>query len=522
MNLNMSERWIAGLAALMGVSGTCHAQAEIWRTESKTVGDLYGTSRLGPDLDGDGLPELLISGPGGTCSSQYDGYVSLVSVRSGELFRWCGAGAAYFGNAHDWIGDVDGGGVADVVIAEPYYYEPSKFGRDTGRIQVYSTETRSLLYEVVGTQGSGSFGAPACKLDDIDGDGVADFFVGAPSYGWNGDGQVWAFSGKTGTQVWTDVGSSASYFGSRIASLGDIDGDGVGDCIAHGEPTDLGEVRVYSGATGAILHQLVGSGAFDTLGWALATPGDLDGDGLADVVCSGAAPSTSGHVDAYSGVTGAPIWKISGPPPPPKGLGEAFGNFVCCVGDINQDGFDDLLVTSWYDDHDGRDVGRVDLISGRNQRSLYRFYAGMAGLASFGNLLQRGVDFDGDGFEDMLIGTSWGGRNKSKGGHIAIYAGNDLFLQADPLKPGSAETVIVDLRGGEPSTLGLIALSAIDGAPLFEPLLVTAFDANGEIQLQADTDPSVSGHDFTIVAYAVNRAGRGPLMDSSTQTVEVQ
>ena len=90
------------------------------------------------------------------------------------------------------------------------------------------------------------------------------------------------------------------------------------------------------------------------------------------------------------------------------------------------------------------------------------------------------------------------------------------------LEPGSSETVTLDLRRAEPGRLGLVALIAVDGMPLFEPLAVTPFDANGEIQLLADTDPSVSGHDFTLVGYAENSLGRGPLMVSSTQTVSVQ
>jgi hypothetical protein len=320
----------------------------------------------------------------------------------------------------------------------------------------------------------------------------------------------------------TDQGTFESDLGVRIARLGDVNGDGIGDCVAAAEPNDLGQVRVDSGSDGTRLLTLVGSGVGDLLGHAIGGAGDLDGDGIDDLLCSGLYPRGEGHVDAYSVVTGKRIWRIDGKYAPPFSYGEGFGAYVEALGDINGDGDADLLVSVAEDDHDGRNVGRVDLVSGRTHRSLFRFYAGLKGLYRHGTVIRRGVDFNGDGGEDYLIGTYYGGSNKAKGGHVAIFSANDLWLQADPLKPTSSETVTVDLRGGEPSSLGLIALTAVDGVAQFETLLVTAFDSNGEIQLLADTDPSVSGHDFEILAYAENRSGRGPLMVSSPQTVEVQ
>jgi hypothetical protein len=82
--------------------------------------------------------------------------------------------------------------------------------------------------------------------------------------------------------------------------------------------------------------------------------------------------------------------------------------------------------------------------------------------------------------------------------------------------------VVVDLRGGEPALLGLIAVVAVDGTATFVPVLVAPFDANGELQITADIDPSVSGMDITLMAWAQNRNGRGPLMDATPFVVSVQ
>ena len=109
-----------------------------------------------------------------------------------------------------------------------------------------------------------------------------------------------------------------------------------------------------------------------------------------------------------------------------------------------------------------------------------------------------------------------------KSGKAFVYALNDLYLQPEPLDPVPGDTVVVDLRGGKPNSLGLIALIDVSGTPLFAPLLLAPFDANGELQICADIDSSLSGLDFTILGFAQNRAGRGPLMDSLAATVSVQ
>ncbi len=517
MNIRTARSITLVMSIGLIMMGTARGQQRIWFLDSKTLGEYFGPTQVGPDVDGDGLPELLIGASYGACVNSDDGYAAIVSTRNGELHRWCGSGGKAFGGSRAWVGDVDGGGIDDVAIGEPLYYDPVFWGRDTGRIQIYSTETKQLLYEIIGTQMDGRLGSPIVSMDDVDGDGVRDLLVGASSYGTSHQGQIWVYSMKSGSQVWTRTGSFQSSFGLRVMGIGDVDGDGVGDCATAtdpiGSPT---RVLVYSGTNGSQLLQVDGAAGGYVVNLSLAAPADLDGDGVDDFVFGGTDPNGDGYLDAYSVVTGAQIWRI------PGANAELFGAYSCAVGDINHDGFDDFLVTSAYDDHDGKDVGRVDLVSGRSHRSLFRFYAGLAGLQKYGTVLTRGVDFNGDSFEDLIIGTAYGGKNKSQGGSVGIYAGNDVFLQADPRLPTAPETVTVDFRGGEPFTLGLIALTAIDSVSLFAPLMLTSFDANGELQLLADTDPSVSGHDFTITGYAENPSGRGPLMVSTTQTVSVQ
>ncbi len=498
------------------------AQVRIEYIESTISGEAFGHTSVGPDLDGDGVFDLLISAPVGSCSIGFEGYAITHGFGGSELDRWCGSSIGSAFGASAWIGDVDGGGVADLAIGERDYDDPVKYGRNAGRVQVYSSETGALLYEKIGTQTDARLGVPVAACDDLDLDGVTDFLVAGVGYGSNGDGRVLVVSSVTGKTIRSHSGAFQADLGYRICALRDVDGDGVGDYALSADQPTSGRVHVYSGLSGTKLRHFDSStGGGDAFGSAVAAPGDLDGDGLADILISGGEPLLAGRVEAYSVASGALLWSIAGAGSGTK-IGEWYGQYTCAVGDINQDGFEDFMIAAGWDDHDGKDAGRVDLVSGRFLRPLYRFYPGIDGITEYGHALTRGVDFNGDGFEDLVIGTPYGGTTEAEGGHVGIYAGNDLFLQADPLSPTSAETVTVDLRGAEPFKLGMIALVAVDGVPVFESLHLTAFDADAEIQLLADTDPSVSGHDFTILGYAQNRAGRGPLMVSNPQTVSVQ
>ena len=192
------------------------------------------------------------------------------------------------------------------------------------------------------------------------------------------------------------------------------------------------------------------------------------------------------------------------------------------VPDVNGDGWSDYVISSTNDGQRGYLAGSVALISGRTLRPLFRFYPPIERVQYYGTVLAPCADFNGDGILDLVIGTTNGGKFESQGGHVAIYAGNDLWLQAESPTPADGDTVVVDLRGGEPALLGLVALVAVDGTPLFETLLLASFDVNGELQLCGDIDASLSGMEFKLMAWAQNRAGRGRLMDATPFVVTVQ
>src|SRR5262249_48166884 len=137
-------------------------------------------------------------------------------------------------------------------------------------------------------------------------------------------------------------------FGGAVAGFGDVDGDGVVDMLVsapYEDPTqdvDLGAVYLISGATGAVLQHQLGTHDRDLFGWQVCTPGDLDGDGVTDFLV-GAADSVfntaPGKVYAYSGATGASLFTLQGRP-----ADLFWGRVVRAVGDVDADGVGDFGV----------------------------------------------------------------------------------------------------------------------------------------------------------------------------------
>src|SRR5688572_23551830 len=121
----------SGLLAGVGTSEVA-AQERIWFADSDTKGELFGWMRVGPDLDGDGVPEFTLSASYGACTQPNQGWVSVHSLANGELQCWCGTGASTGFSGGVWVGDVDGLGVPDVVIGEPYYDDPRSEERRVG------------------------------------------------------------------------------------------------------------------------------------------------------------------------------------------------------------------------------------------------------------------------------------------------------------------------------------------------------------------------------------------------------
>jgi len=258
--------------------------------------------------------------------------------------------------------------------------------------------------------------------------------------------------------------------------------------------------------------------ALEALGAFMSDAGDWNNDGFGDVMTW--VQQGDGMLRIYSPATRQMLFEYAYTQASGK-ITDDWGKFFRRVGDVDADGVEDYAIGVQFDDHDGVDSGRVDLVTGRDFRVLYRFYPGYD-KGGFGRGLASGQDLDGDGIKDLAISAPYQRYSIPKSGKVFVYALNDLYLQAEPMAPVVGDTVVVDLRAGPPGLLGMVVLTDASGTPLFAPLLVAPFDVNGELQLSADVDASLSGLDFTLLGLSQNRKGRGPLMDSLRVTVSIQ
>jgi len=250
-------------------------------------------------------------------------------------------GAGRFGAAVAGAGDVNGDGYSDVVAGAPAASTSrGEVGLFLGGPGGPAAVADAIL---VGPDADGQFGFSVAGAGDLDGDGLADVAVGAPATD-RSVGRVHVFYGaETGFSTapalsLAGLTSGGGVFGHAVAGLGDGDGDGFDDLAvgAFGVDGRRGRVAVFlGGATG-----LVGStrtnvdgpyGGEGDFGWALASAGDVDGNGRPDLaVGAPGADTRSGRAYLFRGAAGGvgttALVTLVGPP------GGAFGRAVAQVG----------------------------------------------------------------------------------------------------------------------------------------------------------------------------------------------
>lgn len=188
-------------------------------------------------------------------------------------------------------------------------------------------EPVDIVHEWRGENKGDMFGWIARRVGDVDGDGVTDIVTSAASFSVEGQGagKVYVYSGKTGKLLWSKTGEKGESLGAGLEGAGDVNGDGVGDVIA-GSPQS-GRAYVFEGRTGRLIWALSAGEPGARFGRGTAFAGDLDGDGCGDVIVGapGAAGSSTdpGHAYTFSGRTGKLLATLRG-----EGAGDGFGSIV--------------------------------------------------------------------------------------------------------------------------------------------------------------------------------------------------
>ncbi|HEU4437050.1 MAG TPA: FG-GAP-like repeat-containing protein, partial [candidate division Zixibacteria bacterium] len=321
-----------------------------------------------------------------------------------------------------------------------------------------SDESVHLLYRIDAV-GLDQMGFSVAAAGDVNGDGRADFIVGAPSADPNNlldAGSAFVFSGADGVLLFRKDGEVPDDgFGWAVAGAGDLNGDNhdefiVGAPFADPDSLNLaGSAYVYSGADGALLFQKNGVGIGNNMGYSVAGAGDVDEDGAADFIIGApfADPfdrASAGSAYVYSGSSGGLLFQKNG----------AFdryrlGTSVSGAGDINGDGKADFIIGA----PGGLiDSGRAYVFSGANGLLLFR-KRGLAAGDRLGNSVAGGRDVNGDGYPDFVVGAYLSGLNGPESGAAYVHSGVDgsllfaVFGEAGGDRLGSSVAMAGDVNG---------------------------------------------------------------------------
>jgi VCBS repeat-containing protein len=482
------------LSSLNGTNGTALEGSEAFAASGDSVGDAG-------DVNGDGCDDFVIGTPFASPNGTFRGGVSYVVFGQAGAFpaTWepstldgtngfiiNGTDQSGSGWAVDAAGDVNGDGFGDLLI-----------GSENGAFVVFGhagpfTATFELS-SLDGTNGfkmtshefNAAFGRSAASAGDVNGDGFDDVLIGAEQSNPHGNysGTSYVFFGHSGAFAPTiDVSSldgtngfALQGFGTysqsgHALSAGDFNGDGFDDLLIGANGPNLGghyegASYVVFGHTGSFApvialsslngnngFSIVGAGSYDDSGSWVSNAGDVNGDGIDDVLIgafrastqgpgfdTGAAYVVFGHIGPFAsslglaGLDGSNGFRIAG-----AGRDDEAGISVSGAGDVNGDGFDDVVIGAFFADPNGTSSGASYVVFGHAGPFAANLNAsaldGTNGFAingeAAGDWLGRSVsgagDVNGDGFDDIALGAPYAAPNGTKSGKSYLIFGGDF------------------------------------------------------------------------------------------------
>jgi hypothetical protein len=239
-------------------------------------------------------------------------------------------------------------------------------------INLYTLRSPNEMYQSY-------FGYSACWAGDVNNDGYHDVIVGSPGEdiaGMQWVGRAYVINGYTGGVIWTLNSPNQEWFGEfgrAVSWAGDVNNDGYYDVIV-GTPfednnptyTDAGRAYVFNGQTGGLIHSLVSPNAADYgyFGTSVSSAGDVNNDGYDDVIVGAYAEFGPGRAYVFNGYTGTLLWTLVSPNPQ---TGGRFGISVAAATDLNGDYYDDVVVGANWETNGGQSsAGRAYVFSGQN------------------------------------------------------------------------------------------------------------------------------------------------------------
>ena len=433
-----------------------------------------GTDQVAEPGDCDDVDETVSPGATEICNdgvdNDCDGTSEGCEIDAEELSDIVLRGEAaedYAGRSITGVGDLNNDGVDDVVVGADGYADEGAAYIIYGPLTVGTDTTLDTVAHVVveGTSSAGLAGKRTLGLGDIDGDGLDDMLVAAPTAtDWaTRSGTVHLFLGSSiaaqtsGTAMSIDDSDfqwngndNYDWAGQGLADVGDWDSDGIDDFAIGATGDDVG------GAGAGTVYIITGTGAAPTggttsvataaelsvtghaswyIGANISGLGDFDGDGSDDlgigVIQADANGNLSGSAFVIGGGQSGTIdlddadMRLNG-----ANANDRAGAGLGAAGDVDGDGYADMLVGVSRDDAAGADAGAIILMYGRSDLSAIdgsdiqtvadATVTGPAAGIGLGESFVGNFDFDGDGELDLLAGAPRDGLNGEGAGYLML------------------------------------------------------------------------------------------------------
>jgi PKD repeat protein len=420
---------------------------------------LYGFSVSGAgDVNGDGFDDILVGAHRAHSGRQYQGraYLYLGSAQGPRATpSWTASGGqeyAHFGTSVSGAGDVNGDGFDDILVGAPLASYGEHFeGRATLYLGGLSGPRATPDWFFEGGIPERQLGLGAIGAGDMNGDGFDDIAISSAD-------TILVFlgarNGLSTTPVWSGVGDGPECSACTLALAGDVNGDGLSDLIAGQETYSaidraqpprygmhFGRALIYYGDRAALPTtpgRTLFVGEEKSAFAAALSGGDVNGDNLADLLV-GAHQTIYPYSDSMleDGKGGAFLFYGRRDPPQPQQVWSAegraaqrnFGQAVAPAGDVNGDGYGDIVVgapgISATPPITGQALVYFGSAQGLGAQPAWTA-SGEAAGDRFGFSVASAGDVNGDGYSDIAVGAPTGS------GRVAVYHGSAQGLPAEP------------------------------------------------------------------------------------------
>jgi len=406
----------SGVAFIFYGSTSLGSSIDASNADVKLIGedadDRFSISVSGAgDFNDDGIDDVLVGAHndddgGGNSGVAFIFYGSsslpnLIDASAADVKLIGEAGSDLFGRSVSGAGDVNNDGIDDVIVGAD---GEDAGGSAAGAVYIFygSKELAGLIdassadVKLIGEVGNDKLGFAISRAGDVNGDGFDDIIVGAygNNAGGNNAGAAYIFFGAKEMSGIIDtsnadvkfIGEDASdFFGDTLSGAGDVNGDGIDDVLVGAEGDDAGGgfagaayIFYGSNAMSASIDastadvKLIGEDGGDYFGRFVSMAGDVNNDGIDDVLVGAysddAGGDASGSVYIFYGSTAMSV-SVDASTADVKLIGEDVNDYfgrlaISGVGDVNDDGIDDVLVGAYSEDAGGNYAGAAYIFYG--------------------------------------------------------------------------------------------------------------------------------------------------------------